>query len=193
MFEELLNKKYFSGRKIAQSFNQLSTFWKLVISIVATGALVLFVALPVKAFNAHIEETERLAIVRKRHFDEISHNVKRYKSLRQKLDKLKASLDESKMTFSQVTRALDTVIKDTIGSQDYELKKSGSPKEMSNEYQMQDFSLEVKSVTLDQLIKLLYKVEQGKSPFFLGKVDITRTRKQDEFRVRLKVTTVGAQ
>ena len=98
------------------------------------------------------------------------------------------------MTFEQVTKELDKIVKDSIGNDNYDLKKkSSAPTEFGLEYEKQDFSLRLRSLSLEQLVKLLYQLEHGKSPLFLSKVDIVKSAKAGEFTTTMEIYSIKKQ
>ena len=120
-----------------------------------------------------------MAIVRSNHIQQLEPLLNRHKFLNSRLSKVQNTLQNSELSFEQVTEELDKIIKESIGSNIYDLKKSRSTSEMGFEFEKQELKLNVKSLTLDQVVKLLSRIENGKAPLFLGKVDIKKSRKKD--------------
>lgn len=181
-----------AARKTQAWFTALSQREKILVLVTATALLIYAAAIPVGALGEHIEETKRQAVVRAHALEEVSHYARRLSSLDARLQRLKNSLEESKMTFEQVTANLDSIVRSSIGSGNYNLNKSGKPEALGEEFEKQDFVLNINSLSLEQLVKLLFELEQGESPLFLGNVDISRGR-GDSFRATLEIASIGSR
>lgn len=173
---------WFAGR--SQSERRLITITALI------GALWLC-SVPISWAAEHINEVETQTIVRRRHYDELRRQVRRYHELDQRLAKLKESFAASEMTFEQVASELDRIVQKSIGSNNYDLTKSGDPAPLGLDFEKQDFTLNIRSLTLEQLVNLLYEIEQGKSPLFMGKVDILQGTSEGTFRATLEIASIS--
>ncbi|MCB0346544.1 MAG: hypothetical protein KDD66_15605 [Bdellovibrionales bacterium] len=179
-------------RKVNAWFTALTQREKTLVLITAAALGIYATTVPVSALQEHIDETKRQAVVREHALEEVTHYSKRLSSLDSKLSKLKTSLEQSKMTFEQVTANLDSIVSNAIGSRNYNLNKSGQPEALGDEFEKQDFVLKIDALTLEQLVKLLFELEQGKSPLFLGNVDVSQGR-GDTFRATLDIASVGSR
>ena len=112
------------------------------------------------------------------------------KSLNNRLEKLKESFSQSEMSFEEVTVELDNIVKKSIGSNNYELKKGRAPQELGFDYEKQQFSLKVNTIDLEQSVKLLHNLEDSKSPLLLGKVDFKRYGGKDKFSVSVEIYSI---
>lgn len=158
---------------------QLSQRERTIVGVALVGLSLFAVSFPVTALEEFVAENQRLVVVRKREFDDLSRLLQRYGMLKRRLEELQATFDKSQMEFSDLTSKLDSIVKESVGSDNYELKRSGSPAMLGPKYEKQNFTLKVQSLTLEQLVKLLYRLEQGASSLFLGKVDILRSYRGD--------------
>lgn len=179
-------------RKLSAWFASLTHREKTLVVITSVALGLYAITIPVGTLQEHIDETRRQAVVRARALEEVSHYSRRLSSLDSKLEKLKQSLEQSKMTFEQVTANLDSIVSESIGSRNYNLNKSGKPEALGEEFEKQDFVLKVNSLTLEQLVKLLFELEKGKSPLFLGNVDVSQGR-GDSFRATLEIASIGSR
>lgn len=175
------------GRTIAMG---LSPRERLIVGAAAVLLLVTIFYIPITAFSSYEEDTVQRTEARARELEQINKIAARYKTLNERLAHLKDTFAQSQMTFEEVTSQLDKVVKDTIGSDDYNLSKTRSPSQLGFEYEKQDFTLKINSLKFDQLIRLLYSLEQGDSPLFLGKVDIAKQQTGDLFTATLEIFSV---
>lgn len=164
---------------------------KTLIAIAAAAVLLIAITSVVSQVSEWQEETERLAAIRKRQHAEIASLLQKYHTLNTRLESLKRSFDESQMSFEQVTEELDRIVQKHVGSASYDLKKNQNPEPLGSDFEKQAFTLRIPSVTLEQLVDLLYEIEHGKAPLFMGKVDIIATRDKKSFRVTLAVSSIN--
>lgn len=160
--------------------------------IIFTGICLLATAvyLVIDEVQEYVAETERMLIVRSRDLEELPRLLRRYRTLRGRLEKVQATFAASQLTFEEVTSQLDEIVRESIGSDNYDLKKGGSPTQIGFEYEKQEFTVNVKSLTLEQVTKLLYQLEQGESPLFLGNVDIIMSSRDDTFNATLEIFSI---
>lgn len=135
-------------------------------------------------------ETPRLIQARTSDLETLGRTLTRYQILRGRMDSIENSFKASQMTFEQVTEELDKVVKETIGSSEYDLKKIPNPSKIGLSYEKQQFTVNIKSLTLDQLVRLLHRLENGDRPLFLGKVDINKPAGNSAFTATLEVFSV---
>lgn len=141
------------------------------------------------ALRESINDMERMLTVRTKHLEQLAPVLQRYTTLKQRLEKMQSTYAASELTFEALTSHIDKVVRDSIGSDNYDLKKGRSSAQIGFDYEKQEFSLNVKSLSLDQLTKLLYQLEQGDKPLFLGKVDITKAR-DNTFGATLEIFSI---
>ncbi|MCB0360329.1 MAG: hypothetical protein KDD44_11860, partial [Bdellovibrionales bacterium] len=180
-------------RRASSLYLALSTRERLLIGLTAIVALAIVFRSGVALINEHLGDTELEIASRERDYRDFTRYAGRYRLLNERLQRLKTSFNESQMTFEQVTSDLDQIVRRSVGSSDYDLRKSGNPEELGEDFEKQDFSLNIRSINLDQLVRLLYELQEGKSPLFLSKVDVTKLPRGAEFRATLEIATVGAR
>ena len=176
-------------RALKQAFNKLNAREQIAVTIAGVAALAVGLYLSASAISESISETKRKTIVRTRELEEIHRIVNRHRTLTARLDKIKQTFADSQMTFEQVTDQLDKIVKESIGSQEYDLKRGRTAK-VGLDYEKQDLTLKVKSLTLEQTVKLLHSLEQGKSPLFLGKVDLLKSSRDQSFGATLEIFSI---
>ena len=177
-------------RRIRMIAVGLNSREQLIVGVAALLLVTTLIYVPITAFNSYEEDTVRRTERRTSELEQINKIAARYKMLDERLALLKDTFAQSQMTFEEVTSKLDKVVKDTIGSDDYNLSKTRSPSQLGFEYEKQDFTLKINSLKFDQLIRLLYSLEQGDSPLFLGKVDIAKQQTGDLFTATLEIFSV---
>lgn len=178
-------------RVILQQLRNLSRRERIVSGVALCAIFSYLLFLGAEGLNEHVADTKRLIIVRSRALEDLSRVLRRYQVLKERLTKVQTTFAESEMTFEQVTRQLDKIVQDSIGSSNYDLKKGRSPSQIGFDYEKQEFTLNVNSLSLDQFSRLLYSLENGESPLFLGKVDIIKKSSNDKtFNATLEIFSV---
>ena len=120
--------------------------------------------------------------------------MSRYNHLKAKLDTVQKSFQEAQMTFEEVTAQIDKIIKSSLGDDaQYDFKKPKSPTKLGLDYEKQEFSLKIKSAELQQIVKLLFALEQGNSTLFLGKIDLRRAGRSNAYSTTLEIFSVRKQ
>jgi exonuclease VII small subunit len=130
-----------------------------------------------------------MLIVRTRQLSELGDIAKRYKTLSQRLEEAKKTFADSQMTFEQVTSQLDKIVRDSIGSDKYDLNK-GKATKVGLDYDRQEFTVKIKSLSLQQIVALLHKLEQGDTPLFLGKVDLAKSPSDSSLSATLEIFSI---
>lgn len=181
-------------KKILQSFSELSGREKFLIAAAACGLFLFIGHSGVSTLKESLASKKRLQIVRERELQDINFLLERHSFLSGKLDGIQKSFQEAQMTFEEVTKEIDSIVKKSLGDKsDYDLKKPRSPSQLGLNFEKQEFSLKVKAAELEQLVKLLFSLEQGESPLFLGKIDLRRSAKSDLFTLTLELFSVREQ
>ena len=173
-------------------FLGLTSRERLLVGLSGTGLLLYALSVPVLwiAENASVSEAEILR--RNRDLADTGALLRRYSALSERLKSLEEQYANSEMTFEQVTSVLDKVVKESIGSDNYELKKRPSGREIGTNLMQQDFTLRIRALSLEQLVKLLHRLEYGDSPLFLGKLDVSRgAGAGGELTATLEVSSIG--
>jgi|GEM_PF-3159986 len=178
-------------RKFGNWFSALNPRERWLISVTGVVGLYFLVLIPTDALRTFVDDNARLTQTRTQQREMIATLVRRYKELDTRLKRIKDSFSESQMTFEQVTTELDRIVKASIGSSNYEQKKLQSPQPLDEMFEKQDFTLIIRQATLEQLVKLLHEIEQGKSPLFIGKVDILPGAVDGNFSATIEVASVG--
>ena len=113
--------------------------------------------------------------IRKSDFTQIRTLVEKYKTLNNKKNLIEEQLRKSQLNFEQVATTLDKIVNDSLGNNNYDLRKIRQPTEVGLDFKKQDFSLTINAINLDQLVKILYQIESGNNPIFLGKIDVAKS------------------
>jgi len=146
---------------------------------------------PTQAFLDYIDSSKLRVEQRKLQLVEITDKLNRYQQLKQRLTGIKATFEKSQLSFESVTRELDKMMKDIVGTNDYTLSVGGSPLTVGEQFERQDFSLNVRGLTAKQIVDLLYNLQEGETPLFLGKVDLVKSSGKDSFNATLEIFSVG--
>ena len=129
---------------------------------------------------------------RKREMMDIGSALHRYSQLSDRVKTLEAKYAESQMSFEQVAVELDKIVKDSIGSDNYEWKRNPAGRAIGTSLEQQDFTLQVRSLTLEQLVSLLYKLEHGGAALYLGKLEVNRAAgAAGSLTATLEVSSIG--
>lgn len=183
-------KKLF--RKLISWFATLNPRERVLVGSLAVVAVGFLIALPVVKIGELLEDNARLVASRTANYKELGMLVDRYRVLDSRLARIRESFEKSQMTFEQVYSELDRIIKDSLGSTNYEPpKKSQNPESLGLEFEKQEYSLTIRQATLQQLVKLLYELEQGKQPFYVGKVDILPGASEGTFSANIEIGSVS--
>ena len=178
-------------RKINHAIAGLNARERLIVGTAVVCLIIFGIYQGAVAVETHIEESKRLLVVRKTQLQDIGAILKRYIALRQRRESLQTTFEKSQMTFEQVSAEVDKIVKDAISSDNYDLKKPHPPTTFGFEYEKQEFSLTVKSLTLEQLVKLLYQIEHGGRPIFLSKVDINKSLSGTDFSAVFEIYSIS--
>lgn len=123
---------------------------------------------------------------------EIAILARKYNSLKAKRDSLQEVFIKSQLSFEQVSQELDKIIRSSIGSDNYDLKRSSTTGDFGLEFKRQDFVVSVKNLTQNQLVSLLSQLDRREKPIFLTKVDLTKnTGAESSINANLEVFTIG--
>ena len=181
-------------KKLAALFTALNQREKFLVGLGALGLFCLSIYYPYSWVSSYIEDTNRLSIIRRNDLEEVTSLLKRYDHLNSKLVTVQKSFKEAQMTFEEVTKEIDKIIKSSLGADaDYDFKKPKSPTLLGLDFEKQEFSLKIKSATLEQIVKLLFALEQGNRPLFLGKIDLKRVSKSNNYMTTLEIFSVRKQ
>lgn len=186
-----MNKLASSNKSLLDSFARLNTREKLLVGSAALFGVFFLLQSALGLVSENIEDTKALVVQRKGQLQEIGAILNRYNGLKQRREALLTTYEQSQMTFEQVTNELDRIVRDAIGNDNYDIKKPPQPTPFGFGYEKQEFTLIIKSLSLEQLVKLLYQIEQGGRPIFLSKVDIAKSAAGTEFSSVVEIYSIG--
>ena len=157
----------------------------------AVGAVLFYGAFSLfEVFSEQMVDSEVQIAKRTRDLESLNRSLRRYQQLSLRLKRVEDTFAESEMSVDQVYSELDRIVRESVGADAYDLKKSPTTTALGLNAEEQDFTLRIKSLTLEQAVRLLYQLERGKTALFLGKVDIVKTTQPGTFSATLEVTTV---
>lgn len=174
---------------IRSAFQRLSSREQTIVSV-ALCALVVYCGW--WFVSSVVDETQdiRLQVTRRQQsLLEVNSLLQRYAKLYPRLESVTASYAKSELSFEQVTTELDKVIRNSVGTDAYDLKKMRNPVNIG-EFDKQEFTVNIRSITLEQLIKTLYQLQHGGTPLFLGKIKIDGAPNSDKVSATLEVYSI---
>ncbi len=144
--------------------------------VFGAGGLVAFFVLsvPVTAVRDYMVSLEGLTQIRSDELRGIHERLKIYSRLNARYETLRQTFAKADMTYEQVTQDIDRMVKDAINSDNYDLR-ARPVSALGTGYEKQEFNLKIKSLTVEQLVKLLTSLEGQERPLFLGKLDVEKT------------------
>ncbi len=187
-----MRTKFFNlSRKAMNSYFGLKSSEKILVGAAAVFMLVILLQYFAGIVQARVFDSKQLLATRKNQLQDVGFILKRYVSLHRYREELQTTYAKSQMTFEEVSNELDRIVRDAIGNDNYEVKKPHPPEPFGFEYEKQEFSLTVRSLSLDQLTKLLYQIEQGEKPIFLSKVDIKKSPSGTDYGASLEIYSIS--
>ena len=178
-------------RRFANWFAALSQRERVILSAVALLGVIYSAQQVTLSFQEYVDTNSLLVSKRTAEYESIAKTLKRYQSLKRRRETLQATFAASQMTYEQVVNQLSKLVRDTIGNDNFELKKSRSPAPFGLDFQKQEFTLSIKAISMEQLVKILYQIEQGERPLFLSKVDITRLLQAGDYSANLEIYSIN--
>lgn len=178
-------------RRILHWYWSLSQSEKVIVSITGACLVVFGIYQAGLAIEDYISVNNRALAARKTQLENIEKTLKRYLVLKNRQENLQKTFAKSEMTFEQVTAQLDHIVRDSMGNDNYDLKKSRTPTAFGFEYEKQEFTVNIRTLSMDQLVKLLYQLEQGERPLFLSKLDIIRSSTGNEYGATLEIYSIA--
>jgi len=176
-------------RKALNAYDNLSAREKPIVAVLSAVVVLFAIYYPISWAREFVKESRNSRKFKVAQLDEAAILSQRYEQLNTKLAAAQNSFDKAQMTYEQVTAEIDQIIKKTVGETvKYDLKNQ-NPSSLGLEFEKQEFSLSLKA-SLDQLVKLLFQFEKGETPLFLGKVNIRKVGKKDQFNTVLEVFSV---
>ena len=172
-------------------FLRLNKREKLMLSFCGACILVFGAYSALLEIQDTLGENERLLSRRTEQLGTLSKALKRYVTLKARLQKIQQTFAKSQMSFKELTDQLDKVLRQNIGANNtYDLKKGGSPSQIGFDYEKQLFTVNVRSLNLEQITKLLFQLEHGDSPLYLGKVDLVKSQGDGSFSATLEIFSI---
>ncbi|MBL7663185.1 hypothetical protein JNK13_10600 [bacterium] len=161
-------------RRINQFYGNLKPSERRLIALTSLAGLIFIGVIFKQWSDTYLEQSSRLIVTRKADAEKLPQLIARYLELSKRLEHAKKTFEASQLTFEQVTTELDRIVKESIGSDNYDLQRGRTTEDLGIDYEKQEFILNVKSITLEQLVKLLHKITYGDRPLFLGKIDLLK-------------------
>ena len=177
-------------KQLRIAFQRLNPRERILVTVASVALVVTGLYLFASFVQEQIADTERMVVVRTRHLSELYQSVGRYRTLSRRLERAQKTYAESQMTFEQVTDQLDKIVRESIGSDKYDLKRGRNLENVGRDYEKQDFTLKVPALELEQVVKLLHQLEQGDSPLFLGKVDLLKSTRKHTFSATIEIFSI---
>lgn len=177
-------------RKLTATAAAMNSRERMLVGAVLAMGVVFGIQQSVVAIGEMVDADKVLLQRRVQDLEKVSVSLKRYESLRKRREELERAFASSQMTFEQVVSQLDRVVRDSIGSDNYDLKRARTLTPFGLDFEKQDFTLILKTLTLDQLVKLLHQLEQGERPLFLSKIDLAKTVTQGEYTATLELFSI---
>jgi len=122
--------------------------------------------------------------------EEVVKLSERLHGLESRLTELTTLYLNSTLSYEELTRHLDKVIKEKIGSDAYTLNRSKETEDIGTSFQMQRFTIKIAQVNLAQITELLLAFETGPPRMFLQKADISRGRNADFLSLSLELASI---
>jgi len=181
-------------RSIRTWFLGLSSRERMLVSVAGACAALWLVSLPVVWLFNDYKATKTQTELRKTQYLEIAELLGRYDSLNERLNTVRAAYDESQMSYGDVIAKVEEVIKKATGSTDMSTpKRSGEPEAIGLDYRKERFTTQINSITLEQLVDVLYELEYGDSPLFIESLEVGASQKPGVFRVKLLFSSIQKQ
>lgn len=185
-----MTKETALAKQIRFAFQRLNPRERLLVGVAGAALIATAVYWAGAMVQEKIADTDRMVIVRTRQLNELYDIVGRYRALNGRLERAQQTFAESQMTFEEVTDQLDKIVRESIGSNSYDLKRGRTVSKVGLDYEKQDFTVKVQSLNLNEVVQLLYRLEQGESPLFLGKVDLVKSSREHTFNATLEIFSI---
>lgn len=149
---------------------------------------------------ANLGGSQSRILERSKELAKLQFSVAKYLKLSSRLSSLEKTYANSELSIEQVYSEVETIVKGALAggpsaekgsaSEGYELRSVGAIVSISDSVQQQGYTLKIKSLSLAQLVDLLYRLEQGKAPLFLGKLEITKGSQMGIFSANLELSSL---
>jgi len=174
---DILSKKLLFEEKVSflqKKFLSLSKREQVIVSI--TSALfflwILYVLIET-LIVIKIEAQDELQLVQQK-YDRVVSLRTRYEELSRQHEKLSRSRFSDGNSIDQIYSEIDSAVKETLSGVSYDLKRSPSGELLSRDVRKQEFVIRIASVQLEQILKLLYRIENGKTPMYVSRLETMR-------------------
>ena len=179
----------FALMRLVSWFRSLSHRDRVALTVLVTALLVFGSYMIVDETRTFLQNKQQLVETRVKNLEQLSKIIARYSTLNGRLKIAEETFAKSQLTFEEAFSELDKIIKTNISSSDFDPRK-GQVSPVGLEYEKQEFNVQLKGISLDQLVHLLFELEQGQRPLFLGKVDIARSPVEGQFNATLEVFSI---
>ncbi len=144
----------------------------------------------VTSFDGGFAAGEERFVARARELSTLRDELTRYRKLAARAEEIEKLYAKSEISVEQVYTEVEKVVRDSIGGDGYELRPVGSVVEVSPTVEQQGFSLRVRSATLEQVVGLLHRLEQGKAPLFLAKVEVAKSTQPGTYSLGVELSSL---
>lgn len=179
-------------KEITSYFSNLSKRERSIVTLTGIALIVGAAYLAYQSYTDFIEGNKAKLQLRVAELKELPVVISKYKALNSRFTKLEQNLSQSQMSLEAVTKEVDKIVKEALGSSDYifnNLPRNEDDKLMGR-FQRQQYKITIDKVSIEQLVKLLHSLEQGKSPLFIEEIDLPRIRSKDEFKAVLYINSI---
>jgi type II secretory pathway component PulM len=177
-------------KKAVQWFEALPQREKLLVCVMAAAIAVACAYVLYDEAATALAAQQQLIEKRLHDLDDLGQALERYQRLSSRMSEIELIYADSHATASQVYTQLDGIVRESIGEQSYDLKRSPTTSSLGENAEQQDFTLKIPALSLEQLVKLLYRLEQGGGGVVLSKVDVTKGAQPGQFSASLEVSAI---
>ena len=174
--------------KIKVFFNQRNKRESLILSAVVVLAITYGFMTIVTEVSDYLAEKDLEIDSRMEDLKNVSRTLNSYHSLKDRVEGVKTAYAAAQMSFEKAYSNLDNLVKKSVGAEVYNLKTKGVPADIGLGYEKQDYTLIV-TLNRDQLVKLLFELEQGKSGLFLKQVRVSN-KQGNSFEAQLDIYSI---
>jgi len=128
--------------------------------------------------------------VKTEELEKVQRQLLRYAYLSSRLKTLEGRFTSSNTSIDNMYAEIDNVVKKSIGNNGYDLKKNPNTETIGEDIEQQGFTLRIKSLGLEQSIKLLYGFENNASHILLNKIDFAKSSDGKELAVTLDLSII---
>ncbi|MCC6933576.1 MAG: hypothetical protein IT292_10020 [Deltaproteobacteria bacterium] len=155
--------------------------------VIASAGVVFFVLFTLSDYLYSLGDQKVEIAKRRDELKQISRLLQVYQARQTRHKMVLDMLAQSQISAEQAYSNLDNIVK-KIGSEKYDLKPKGEAKRRGADYEAKDYTLKISSLKREQLVNLLFEIEQSKG-LFLKKVDIL-SRAGGNFEATLEIYSI---